>query len=120
MADSIAFIGLGNMGGPMAANLVKAGYRVTGYDLSPQSCEAATANGISVVPSAVEAVKEAGIVVTMLPAGKHVLSVWEELTAAVKPGTLQIDCSTIDVTSAREAHSMAREAGCLPPTGKAP
>ena len=113
MADSIAFIGLGNMGGPMAANLVKAGYRVTGYDLSPQSCETATANGISVVPSAVETVTDADIVVTMLPAGKHVLSVWKDLTTAVKPGTLLIDCSTIDVESARKAHLMASEAGCL-------
>ena len=113
MADSIAFIGLGNMGGPMAANLVKAGYRVTGYDLSPQSCETAAQNGISVVPSAVETVTEADIVVTMLPAGKHVLSVWKDLTTAVKPGTLLIDCSTIDVESARKAHLMASEAGCL-------
>src|SRR3546814_15645551 len=84
-----------------------------GYDVWAQTLEAATENGIYVGPSAVVAGKEAGFVVTMLPAGKHGLSVWEELTAAVKPGTLLIDCSTIDVESAREAHSMAREAGCL-------
>ena len=108
MEDRVAFIGLGNMGGPMAANLVKAGYQVTGFDLSPESCETAAGNGISVSASAVEAVKEAGVVVTMLPAGKHVLSVWEELIAAVAPGTLLIDCSTIDVESARQAHSLAK------------
>ena len=113
MEDRVAFIGLGNMGGPMAANLVKAGYQVTGFDLSPESREAAAGNGISVTASAVEAVKEAGVVVTMLPAGKHVLSVWEELIAAVAPGTLLIDCSTIDVESARQAHSLAKTVSCL-------
>ena len=113
MADSIAFIGLGNMGGPMAANLVKAGYRVTGHDLSPESCATAAKNGVTIVANVVEAVKEAGVVVTMLPAGKHVLAVWKELAAAVVPGTLLIDCSTIDVESARQAHILAKEASCL-------
>ncbi len=112
MADSIAFIGLGNMGGPMASNLVKAGYRVTGHDLSPESCATAAKNGITIVASVVEAVKEAGVVVTMLPAGKHVLAVWKELAVAVAPGTLLIDCSTIDVESARQAHVLAKEASC--------
>ena len=113
MAISIAFIGLGNMGGPMAANLVKSGYGVRGFDLSPESREAAAATGIAVASSAAEAVAEADAVVTMLPAGRHVLAVWQELTAAVKPGTLLIDCSTIDVDSARQAHVLAKEAGCL-------
>ena len=113
MADKVAFIGLGNMGGPMAANLVKAGYGVKGFDLSAESCQAATANGVAVVASAVDAAKDADVVVTMLPAGKHVISVWKELTAAVQPGTLLIDCSTIDVESARQAHVMAKEASCL-------
>nr|CAD6406564.1 3-hydroxyisobutyrate dehydrogenase [Rhizobium sp. Q54] len=113
MASNLAFIGLGNMGGPMAANLVKAGYGVKGFDLSPESCEAATANGVTVVAGAVDAVKDADVVVTMLPAGKHVISVWKEITAAVQPGTLLIDCSTIDVESARQAHVLAKEASCL-------
>ncbi|CAD7039074.1 3-hydroxyisobutyrate dehydrogenase [Pseudorhizobium endolithicum] len=113
MASNLAFIGLGNMGGPMAANLVKAGYGVKGFDLSPESCEAATANGVTVVAGAVDAVKDADVVVTMLPAGKHVISVWKEITAAVQPGTLLIDCSTIDVDSARQAHVLAKEASCL-------
>ncbi|MGO4570469.1 3-hydroxyisobutyrate dehydrogenase [Microvirga sp. 2TAF3] len=104
---SIAFIGLGNMGGPMAANLVKAGYDVTGFDLSPTSCDQAKTEGITVAGSANEAVKDADIVITMLPAGKHVLSVWSGILPAVKPGALVIDCSTIDVESARKAHAMA-------------
>jgi 3-hydroxyisobutyrate dehydrogenase len=110
---TIAFIGLGNMGGPMAANLVKAEHRVVGFDLVPASCEEARANGVTVAASAPEAVAGAEIVVTMLPAGRHVLSVWGEILAAVKPGSLVIDSSTIDVESARKAHAMAAERGCL-------
>src|SRR5690606_30855976 len=99
MADTIAFIGLGNMGGPMAANLVKAGYQVAGLDLSAASCEAAAANGVGISPNLVAAVEKAETVVTMLPAGKHVLAVWQELVTSVAPGALLIDCSTIDVES---------------------
>ena len=105
----IAFIGLGNMGGPMAANLVKAGHSVTGFDLSPASCDQARSDGLSIAASTGDAVKDAEIVVTMLPAGKHVLSVWTDILLLVKEGTLLIDCSTIDVESARKAHAMARE-----------
>jgi len=108
---SIAFIGLGNMGGPMAANLVRAGHRVAGFDLSPISCEQARADGVSVAGSTADAVRDAEVVVTMLPAGKHVLSVWTEILPALKDGTLVIDCSTIDVESARKAHGMARDQG---------
>jgi 3-hydroxyisobutyrate dehydrogenase len=108
---TIAFIGLGNMGGPMAANLVKAGHSVTGFDLSPASCDQARGDGASIAASTVEAVKDAEIVVTMLPAGKHVLSVWNDILPSVQEGTLLIDCSTIDVESARKAHVMAREQG---------
>ena len=68
---TIAFIGLGNMGNPMAANLVKAGHTVLGFDLMPQNLETAKANGVAVAASAAEAVKGADAVVTMLPAGKH-------------------------------------------------
>jgi 3-hydroxyisobutyrate dehydrogenase len=113
MAVSVAFIGLGNMGGPMAANLVKAGHRVQGFDLSSTSREAAAADGVSVAASTVDAVKDTDVIVTMLPAGKHVLTVWQELVSAVKPGTLLIDCSTIDVESARQAHTLAKAASCL-------
>ncbi|MBB3020261.1 3-hydroxyisobutyrate dehydrogenase [Microvirga lupini] len=106
---SIAFIGLGNMGGPMAANLVKAGHTVTGFDLSPASCDQAKNDGVSIAGSTLDAVRDAEIVVTMLPAGKHVLSVWADILPAVKEGALLIDCSTIDVESARKVHTMARE-----------
>jgi 3-hydroxyisobutyrate dehydrogenase len=106
---SIAFIGLGNMGGPMAANLVKAGHKVTGFDLSPASCDQARSDGVSIAGSTADAVRDAEIIVTMLPAGKHVLSVWTDILPNVKDGTLLIDCSTIDVESARKAHAMARE-----------
>jgi 3-hydroxyisobutyrate dehydrogenase len=69
----IAFIGLGNMGGPMAANLVKADHQVTGFDLVPASLEQARTEGIAIAASAREAVADAEVIVTMLPAGKHVL-----------------------------------------------
>jgi 3-hydroxyisobutyrate dehydrogenase len=109
----IAFVGLGNMGGPMAANLVKAGHQVVGFDLSPASCEQARADGASIAASARDAVAEAEVVVTMLPAGKHVLSVWSDILPATRQGALLIDSSTIDVESARKAHAMAKERGCL-------
>ncbi|MFL5145855.1 MAG: NAD(P)-dependent oxidoreductase, partial [Microvirga sp.] len=109
---TIAFIGLGNMGGPMAANLVKAGDSVIGFDLVAASCEAAKAEGVRIAGSGAEAVREAEAIVTMLPAGKHVLSVWQDLLPAAKPGMLIIDSSTIDVESARKAHAMAKERGC--------
>jgi len=108
---TIAFIGLGNMGGPMAANLVKAQHRVVGFDLMPASCEQAKVDGVDVVGSAQEAVGEAEVIVTMLPAGKHVLSVWSGIVPAARPGALMIDSSTIDVESARKAHAMASERG---------
>jgi 3-hydroxyisobutyrate dehydrogenase len=109
---TIAFIGLGNMGGPMAANLVKAGHQVIGFDLVAASCEAAKAEGVRIAASGTEAVREADTIVTMLPAGKHVLSVWQDILPAAKPGMLLIDSSTIDVESARKAHAMAKERGC--------
>jgi 3-hydroxyisobutyrate dehydrogenase len=109
---TIAFIGLGHMGGPMAANLVKAGHIVTGFDLAAACCEAARETGVGIAGSVREAVADAEAVVTMLPAGKHVLSVWSDILPAVKPGSLAIDCSTIDVESARKAHALAKERGC--------
>jgi 3-hydroxyisobutyrate dehydrogenase len=111
--STIAFIGLGNMGGPMAGNLVKAGHKVSAFDLSQASKDAAAALGVGIAASAKDAVAQAEIVVTMLPAGKHVLGVWADILPAVKPGTLLIDSSTIDVESARKAHALATERGCL-------
>lgn len=110
---TIAFIGLGNMGGPMAANLVKAGHSVKGFDLSAEILKAVAASGVTPSKSVAEAVAGAEAVVTMLPKGAHVLSVWSELASVTKAGTLLIDCSTIDVESARKAHELADHAGCL-------
>ncbi|TNC09912.1 3-hydroxyisobutyrate dehydrogenase [Methylobacterium terricola] len=107
----IAFLGLGNMGGPMAANLVAAGYAVTGFDLMPEALDAARAAGIAVAASAEAAVEGAEIVVTMLPAGRHVLAVYDAVLPHVAEGVLLIDCSTIDVASARAAHDKARGRG---------
>jgi 3-hydroxyisobutyrate dehydrogenase len=108
---SIAFIGLGNMGGPMAANLVKAGRTVTAFDLVAASRDQARADGAGIADSAVAAVKGAEVVITMLPAGKHVLSVWNEVIPATAKGALIIDCSTIDVESAKQAHALASRHG---------
>jgi len=108
---SIGFIGLGNMGNPMAANLVKAGHEVTGFDLSEQTLEIARSNGVETVGSLVEAVSGKDVVITMLPAGTHVLSVYESVLQEANSGTLFIDCSTIDVASARTAHELAAQAG---------
>src|SRR4051794_8791335 len=108
---SIAFIGLGNMGGPMAANLVKAGHKVTAFDLVEASRKQARSDGAGIADSAAGAVKGAEVVVTMLPAGKHVLSVWTEILPAMSEGSLVIDCSTIDVESAKQAHALAAKHG---------
>jgi 3-hydroxyisobutyrate dehydrogenase len=108
---SIAFIGLGNMGGPMAANLVKAGQKVTAFDLVDASRNQAKADGAGIADSAANAAKGAEIVITMLPAGKHVLSVWTEILPAMTKGSLVIDCSTIDVESAKAAHALAAKHG---------
>ncbi len=108
---TIGFIGLGNMGLPMAVNLVKAGHTVQGFDTIPEALAAAGEEKIVTCSTATEAVKGAETVITMLPNGKIVLSVFEEVIAAAKPGTLFIDCSTVDVESARKAHAMAAEAG---------
>ena len=104
---NVAFIGLGNMGGPMAANLVKAGHKVVAFDLVEASRNQSKADGAAIADSAVAAVKGAEVVVTMLPAGKHVLSVWTEILPSMAKGSLIIDCSTIDVESAVQAHALA-------------
>ena len=108
---TIAFIGLGNMGGPMAANLVKAGHDVRGFDLVGSLREEAAANGVQIAGTGIEAVKDADAIVTMLPAGKHVRAVWAEIVPHAKGGAVIIDSSTIDVDSARAAHALAAERG---------
>ncbi|WP_328296858.1 3-hydroxyisobutyrate dehydrogenase [Streptomyces sp. NBC_00435] len=113
MTSTVAFIGLGHMGGPMAANLVGAGHRVLGFDLVPELLATAAAAGVEPAVSAVQAAAPADVVITMLPAGRHVLALYRErgLLAAARPGTLFIDCSTIDVSDARSAHDAAVAAG---------
>ena len=108
---TIGFIGLGNMGAPMAANLLRAGHSVRGYDLSPAASDAATNLGLDLAASARDAVAGADTVITMLPAGKHVAGCYADILTAAAPGTLFIDCSTIDVASARSAHEAAAAAG---------
>ncbi|MEP1112835.1 MAG: NAD(P)-binding domain-containing protein, partial [Nitratireductor sp.] len=76
---TIAFIGLGNMGNPMAANLVKAGHQVRGYDLVTDNLAVAKENGVTIMANAAAAVKDADVVVTMLPAGKHVIAVYQDV-----------------------------------------
>lgn len=109
----IGFIGLGNMGGPMAANLVKAGHEVIGFDLSTEAIAAGEAAGCEIAGSAADCASGSDVVITMLPAGKHVLAVYEEILGAVAEGTLLIDSSTIDVSSARRAHEEAGKVGAL-------
>jgi 3-hydroxyisobutyrate dehydrogenase len=108
---TIAFIGLGNMGGPMAANLVKAGHKVIAFDLVAASRDQAKSDGASIADSGAAAAKGADVVITMLPAGRHVLSVWNEVVPAMTKGALIIDCSTVDVESARQAHAFAAKHG---------
>ncbi|MCB1383885.1 MAG: NAD(P)-binding domain-containing protein, partial [Notoacmeibacter sp.] len=108
---TIAFIGLGNMGNPMAANLVRAGHTVQGFDLMPENLKVARDNGVTVMASAVAAVKDADVIVTMLPAGKHVIAVYEDIAGAADRAALFIDSSTIDVESARKAHAICQAAG---------
>ncbi len=111
--SAIAFIGLGNMGGPMAANLVRAGHLVRGFDLAAASVEAAARLGVEPAADLAAAVQGAACVITMLPAGQHVLEVFKTLVGRVGQDTLLIDCSTIDVASARRAHTLATNAGLL-------
>ncbi|WP_305094581.1 3-hydroxyisobutyrate dehydrogenase [Prescottella sp. R16] len=109
---TVGFVGLGHMGGPMAANLAKAGYAVQGFDLAPAALEQATKDGVTVVASAPAAAVDADVVITMLPSGKHVLDLYDGgLLAAARPGTLFVDCSTIDVADARAAHEKLEQAG---------
>jgi len=107
----IGFIGLGNMGAPMAANLVKAGAHVLGFDVVAAACEASARDGVQIVDTARSAMDDAEIAITMLPGGEHVVSVWDDIVPRARQGTLFIDCSTIDVDSARKAHALAAARG---------
>jgi 3-hydroxyisobutyrate dehydrogenase len=108
----IAFIGVGNMGNPMAQNLLKAGHGVTAFDLSAELLAKVEAAGGKTAESAAEAAEGAEVVITMLPAGKHVKDVClNSLFGNLAPGTLVIDCSTIDVATAREVHVAAADQG---------
>jgi 3-hydroxyisobutyrate dehydrogenase len=108
----IAFIGLGHMGGGMAPNLAKAGHEVRAFDLVPQAVEKAKEGGCSAAPSAADAVKGADVVITMLPAAQHVRAVYEKDVAPnAAKGALLIDCSTIDVASARNVGEAMKAQG---------
>lgn len=112
----IGFVGLGNMGLPMAQNLVKAGHQVEGVDLNPASIEKLKAAGGTSVEFAKVAAARADVVITMLPAGKHVREVYMGVGGIIEnanPGTLLIDCSTIDVETAREVASAAEARGLM-------
>ena len=108
----VGFIGLGNMGGPMALNLVKAGHSVTGFDPVEAARAAAVEAGVVMVDSPAEAAADAEVVITMLPSGRHVLDVYQGgVLAAAPAGTLFVDCSTIAVSDAREAAALVVAAG---------
>lgn len=104
----IGFIGLGNMGAPMAANLVKAGHHVTGFDVAGVTVEGAANAG-----SAAEAAAGRDAVITMLPNGAILRSVYAEIVPAGAKGAVFIDCSTVDVDSAKAAHELASANGLL-------
>ena len=113
---SVAFIGLGNMGGPMAKNLVAAGHSVTVFDLVPEACAELKAAGASVADTAEAAIEGAEYVITMLPAGKHVRAVYmgednDGLLSRLATGTVALDCSTIDAETARVVGEAATAAG---------
>ncbi len=112
--DNIAFIGLGNMGGPMALNLVNKGFKVSAFDLSAEALAKLAAAGARPAASALDAVHGAGVVISMLPAGKHVDALYcseHGLFGKLPAGTLVIDCSTIAAGDARRVANAAKAAG---------
>jgi 3-hydroxyisobutyrate dehydrogenase len=111
---TIGFIGVGNMGGPMARNLLKAGYRLQVFDLSVEAVRHVTDAGGKKAASAVDAIAGADVVISMLPAGRHVRDVYlsdDGVLAKAAPNTLLIDCSTIHIDSARAVHQAAEAKG---------
>jgi len=111
MTQTVAFIGLGNMGGPMALNLVKAGFRVQAFDLNQTVLQQVASEGAIAASSALDAVSGADFVVSMLPAGKHVVGLYTDVKTALKPGVLVMDCSTIDAQSARTVGALLTQSG---------
>lgn len=111
MSMTIGFIGLGNMGAPMALNLVKAGFRVQGFDTHVAARDVAQAGGVVLAATAEECTHGADVVITMLPSGPIMLSVWGDVIPAMKDGALIIDCSTVDIDSCRNAHDLAAGRG---------
>ncbi len=112
--SAIGFIGVGNMGGPMARNLLKAGFNVRVYDLNPEILKPVVDAGATAARDISETCEGADAVVTMLPAGQHVRSVYLErsgVLASARQGALLIDSSTIDIDSARAVHQAASDAG---------
>jgi len=109
----IAFIGVGNMGGPMARNLLKGGHAVRAFDLSDAVLDPVIKAGAAKATSVNDAAKDADVLVTMLPAGRHVRSVYLDngILSVAKPGTLLIDSSTIDIDTARAVHAAAEKSG---------
>ncbi|TMV08831.1 3-hydroxyisobutyrate dehydrogenase [Ruegeria sediminis] len=105
----IGFIGLGNMGAPMAANLAKAGHEVVGFDMADVAVE-----GVSMAASGADAAKGADVVITMLPNGQILRAVANEIIPVMTKGAAFVDCSTVDVDSAREVAQQAAAAGLLP------
>lgn len=109
--STIGFIGLGNMGLPMATNLVKAGHEVQGFDMVPDVIAAAKQAGILTCASAADAVDGADIIITMLPNGEIMLSVLADCIQSARKGAVFMDCSTVDVDSSKRAHATAKEHG---------
>jgi len=107
----VAFIGLGNMGGPMALNLQKAGFQVQAFDLNKEALAIVAEAGAIAAESAKAAVQGADFVISMLPAGKHVIGLYQDVRSDIKAGALVLDCSTIDAQSARQVGSLLADAG---------
>ena len=110
----VAWIGLGNMGGPMSANMVAAGHEVRGFDLNPDAVATAVTAGVTAVASISEAVAGADVVFTMLPKGEHARAVYfgdDGVLATADPATLLVDSSTIDIETAQALHDAAAAAG---------
>jgi 3-hydroxyisobutyrate dehydrogenase len=108
---TIAFLGLGNMGGPMAANLIASGHAVRGFDPAPAALAGAEERGVEVFDSAAGATREADVVITMLPSGEVVKRCYAEVMPAARTGALFVDSSTISVADARDVHAQAASHG---------
>jgi 3-hydroxyisobutyrate dehydrogenase len=111
--SNIGFIDLGNMGMPMAINLFKAGHQIKAFDTADAIRKTAADEGMEVVKHAADAAKSVEFIITMLPSGPILLSVLEEIIPVTNKGTVLIDCSTVDVSSALKAHQIANDNGLL-------